>query len=87
MTMDEMRELLSSNQDLLEQFVLENTDLETIEKWMQKRAKSLNQPIKPARGKNKLTTWKVGKSSNLTKLTPGPSSTPSTRTRGPCLRR
>ena len=60
--MDEMKELLSSNPDLLEQFVLENTDLETLERWMQKRAKSLNQPIKPARGKNKLAKWKVGKS-------------------------
>ena len=57
--MDEMKELLSCNQDLLEQFVLENTDLETLERWMQKRAKSLNQPIKPARGKNKLAKWKV----------------------------
>jgi len=55
---EEMKELLVGNPELLEQFVVENTDLDTLEKWMQMRAKSLGQVIKPPRAKNKLSSWK-----------------------------
>ena len=60
-----MKELLVGNPELLEQFVVENTDLDTLEKWMQMRAKSLGQLIKPPRAKNKLSSWKVLNSASM----------------------
>ena len=51
--------MLSKNPDLLEQFLIETTDMDTLEKWMKTRAKALNTTIRPARAKNKLSSWKV----------------------------
>ena len=45
--------------DILEEYILENSSVETIEKWMQKKAKKLNKKSKPTRGKNTLDSWKV----------------------------
>ena len=45
--------------NVVEDYVLENSSVETIEKWTQKKAKKLNKKAKPTRGKNTLETWKV----------------------------
>ena len=45
--------------NVLEDYVLENTSVDTIEKWTHKKAKKLNKKAKPTRGKNTLDNWKV----------------------------
>ena len=45
--------------NVLEEYVLENTSVDTIEKWTHKKAKKLNKKAKPTRGKNTLDAWKV----------------------------
>ena len=59
MTVDELKEVLAANPEMLERYVLETISLETLEKWMQRKAETLNLPTKPFRGKNKLAKWKV----------------------------
>ena len=60
MSVDELKEVLAANPEMLERYVLETISLETLEKWMQRKAETLNLPTKPFRGKNKLAKWKVG---------------------------
>lgn len=60
MTVEELKEVLAANPEMLERYVLETISLETLEKWMQKKAEMLNLPTKPFSGKNKLAKWKVG---------------------------
>ena len=59
MTVEELKEVLAANPEMLERYVLETVSLETLEKWMQRKAEILNLPTKPFRGKNKLAKWKV----------------------------
>ena len=59
MSVEELKEVLAANPSMLERYVLETISLETLEKWMQRKAESLNLPTKPFRGKNKLAKWKV----------------------------
>ena len=59
MTYEEFKQIFSSNLNVVEEYVLENSSVETIEKWTQKKAKKLNKKAKPTRGKNTLETWKV----------------------------
>ena len=59
MSVDELKEVLAANPEMLERYVLETISLETLEKWMQRKAETLNLPTKPFRGKNKLAKWKV----------------------------
>jgi prephenate dehydrogenase len=59
MTYEEFKKIFSSNMNVVEEYVLENSSVETIEKWTQKKAKKLNKKAKPTRGKNTLETWKV----------------------------
>ena len=59
MTVEELKEVLAANPEMLERYVLETISLETLEKWMQRKAEMLNLPTKPFRGKNKLAKWKV----------------------------
>ena len=59
MSVDELKEVLAANPEMLERYVLETISLETLEKWMQRKTETLNLPTKPFRGKNKLAKWKV----------------------------
>ena len=43
----------------MEEYILESTSVETIEKWTHKKAKRINKKAKPTRGKNTLAAWKV----------------------------
>ena len=54
--------------NVLEDYVLENTSVDTIEKWTHKKAKKLNKKAKPTRGKNTLDNWKVIKKIYQTRL-------------------
>ena len=58
-TYEEFKKIFSSNMNVVEDFILENSSVETIEKWTQKKAKKLNKKAKPTQGKNTLETWKV----------------------------
>ena len=58
-TYEEFKKIFSSNLNVLEDYVLENTSVDTIEKWTHKKAKKLNKKAKPTRGKNTLDNWKV----------------------------
>ena len=60
-TYEEFKKIFSSNLNVLEDYVLENTSVDTIEKWTHKKAKKLNKKAKPTRGKNTLDNWKVMK--------------------------
>ena len=51
---------------VVEEFVLDNSSVETIENWTQKKAKKMNKRAKPTRGKNTLENWKV-KTADLSK--------------------
>ena len=42
MTYEEFKQIFSSNLNVVEEYVLENSCVETIEKWTQKKAKKLN---------------------------------------------
>jgi hypothetical protein len=59
MTYEEFKKIFSSNTNVVEEYVLENSSVETIVKWTQKKAKKLNKNAKPTRGKNTFETWKV----------------------------
>ena len=52
MIYEEFTKIFSSNMNVVEEYVLENSSVETIEKWTQKKAKKLNKKAKPSRGKN-----------------------------------
>ena len=58
-TLADLKELLTSNPEHVERFVLENVGLETLEKWMGKKAEMDGIPCKLTSGKNKLSKWKV----------------------------
>ena len=55
MTYEEFKKIFSSNMNVVEDYVLEKSSAETIEKW----TKKLNKKAKPTRGKNTLETWNV----------------------------
>ena len=58
-TLADLKELLTSNPEHVERFVMENVGLETLEKWMEKKAEMEGIPFKLTSGKNKLSKWKV----------------------------
>ena len=58
-TLADLKELLTSNPEHVERFVLENVSLETLEKWMEKKAEMVGIPCKLTSGSNKLSKWKV----------------------------
>ena len=63
---EEFKRIFSSNMQVVEEFVLDNSSVETIENWTQKKAKKMNKRAKPTRGKNTLENWKV-KTADLSK--------------------
>lgn len=58
-TLADLKQLLTSNPEHVERFVMENVGLETLEKWMEKKAEMVGIPCKLTSGKNKLSKWKV----------------------------
>ena len=57
--MEDLKELLASNPDMLERFIVEAVSLETLERWLQKKTEMMNLPSRLTSGKNKLADWKV----------------------------
>ena len=55
---DDFKKLFNKNQKILQEFVLENYDLDTIEDLAQKKAKKSKKSAKKSRGKNKFESWK-----------------------------
>ena len=58
-TLANLKELLTSNPEHVGKFVLENISLETLERWMEKKAEMDGIPCKLTSGNNKLSKWKV----------------------------
>ena len=58
-TVEDLKELLASNPDMLERFIVEAVSLETLERWLQKKTEMMNLPSRLTSGKNKLADWKV----------------------------
>ena len=58
-TVEDLKELLASNPDMLERFIVEAVNLETLERWLQKKTEMMNLPSRLTSGKNKLADWKV----------------------------
>ena len=61
---EEFKRIFSKNKHVLQEFVLENYDLDTIEEWTQKKATKLKKKAKRTRGKHKLDTWKYSVKEN-----------------------
>ena len=59
---EEFKRIFNKNKIVLQDFVLENYDLDTIEDWTQKKAAKLKKKAKKTRGKHKFDNWKVLKS-------------------------
>ena len=51
--------MFSKNQKTLQEFVLNNYDLDAIEELAHKKAKRVQKCAKKSRGKHKFQTWKV----------------------------
>ena len=46
MTMDDLKDILATNPDMLERYVMEVISLETLEKWHQRKAEKLGKSFK-----------------------------------------
>lgn len=46
MTLDDLKDILATNPDMLERYVLEVINLETLEKWHQRKAEKLGKSLK-----------------------------------------
>ena len=59
---DEFKKVFANNKKLIEEFVVESDmmSMETLENWVEMKAKRTNQQPKPSRGANQLNGWKVG---------------------------
>ena len=55
---DDFKKFFTTNQRMLQELVLENYDLGTIEDWAHKKAKKSKKVAKKRRGKNKFESWK-----------------------------
>ena len=55
---DDFKKLIKKNQRILQEFVLENYNFDTIEDWAHKKAKKSKKSAKKSRGKNKFESWK-----------------------------
>jgi len=57
-TDDELLAEMASRPELVEKFVLENIDLETLNRWARQRAAALNEELKPPNGCSSLAQWR-----------------------------
>ena len=46
MTLDDLKDILATNPDMLERYVMEVISLETLEKWHQRKAEKLGKSLK-----------------------------------------
>ena len=58
MSYEDFKKLFNKNQRILQELVLDNYDLGTIEDWAHKKAKKSKKSAKKSRGKNKFESWK-----------------------------
>ena len=65
---DDFKKLFNKNQKILQEFVLENYDLDTIEDWAQNKAKKSKKSAKKSRGKNKFESWKFSAKESKTEM-------------------
>ena len=56
---EDFKKLFANNKNIIEEFVLENTNIETLETWVEQKSKKLNQQPTPSRGASQLSKWKV----------------------------
>ena len=56
---EDFKKLFANNKNIIEEFVLENTNIETLETWVEQKSKKLNKQPTPSRGANQLNKWKV----------------------------
>ena len=67
---DEFKKVFANNKKLIEEFVLESNEVpvETLEGWVEKKAKKTNKQPKPSRGANQLNNWKVGETGAVSSI-------------------
>ena len=58
-SVDDLKQILGDNPEMLNRFIVETVSLDTIEKWVQKKCEMMNIPCRLNRHKNKLSQWKV----------------------------
>ena len=56
---EEFKKIFANNKNVIEEFVLENSNIETLEKWVEEKSSKVNKEPKTSRGANKLKNWKV----------------------------
>ena len=58
-SVDDLKQILADNSEMLNRFIVETVSLDTIEKWVQKKCEMMNIPCRLNRHRNKLSQWKV----------------------------
>ena len=58
-SVDDLKQILADNSEMLNRFIVETVSLDNIEKWVQKKCEMMNIPCRLNRHKNKLSQWKV----------------------------
>ena len=58
-SVDDLKQILGDNPEMLNRFIVETVSLDTIEKWVQKKCEMMNIPCRLNRHRNKLSQWKV----------------------------
>ena len=56
---EEFKKIFANNKNVIEEFVLENSNIETLEKWVEEKSSKVNKEPKTSRGANQLKNWKV----------------------------
>ena len=56
---EDFKKLFANNKNVIEEFVLENTSLETLESWYEQKAVK-SEPEPPSTKSHHLDSWKVG---------------------------
>ena len=56
---EEFKKIFANNKNVIEEFVLENSNIETLEKWVEEKSSKVNKQPKTSRGANQLKNWKV----------------------------
>ena len=65
---EDFKKLFANNKNIIEEFVLENTNIETLESWVEQKSKKVNKQAKPTRGAHQLKDWKVSFSHHQLKV-------------------
>ena len=57
---EDFKKLFANNKNIIEEFVLENTSLETLESWYEQKVAVRAEPEPPLTKSHHLDSWKVG---------------------------